>query len=230
MQELRDRGYLPAAVRNYLALLGWGTDDDTTLMSTDELVARFSLERVGRAAAVFDERKLRWVNGRFMRALSLEEYERRLRETLEREDAEAAGAFAAAGPELRRAACRVVRDKAQTLVEAWPLVRFLFAPPVDDQRAWEKVMTADSRAFLSQALSALGAAEPFDAATIEAVLSPLPEHAGIKPKALYQPIRVAITGTTISPGIFDSLAALGRERSLARLENAIARLDPAPGD
>ena len=75
MQELREAGYLPAAVRNYLALLGWGTDDDTTLLSTDELVERFAIERVGQAAAIFDEQKLRWMNGRYMREKPLDDYE-----------------------------------------------------------------------------------------------------------------------------------------------------------
>src|SRR5213079_1797972 len=74
VQELREGGYLPAAVRNYLALLGWGTDDDTTLMSTDELTRRFQVTDVGKAAAIFDEKKLRWVNGRFMREMALDEY------------------------------------------------------------------------------------------------------------------------------------------------------------
>ena len=74
VQELRDAGYLPEAVRNYLALLGWGTDDDTTILSTDELVERFAIERVGRASAIFDEKKLRWLNGRFMRELDLDRY------------------------------------------------------------------------------------------------------------------------------------------------------------
>ena len=76
VQELREAGYLPAAIRNYLALLGWGTDDDTTLMSTAELVERFRIDRVGRSSAVFDEKKLRWMNGRFMRELDAEAYER----------------------------------------------------------------------------------------------------------------------------------------------------------
>ncbi len=79
VQELREAGYLPSALRNYLALLGWGTDDDTTILSTDELVERFDLERVGKASAIFDEKKLRWMNGRFMRELPLTEYEERLR-------------------------------------------------------------------------------------------------------------------------------------------------------
>ncbi len=132
VQELRDRGYLPAAVRNYLALLGWGTEDDTTILTTDELVERFAIERVGRSSAIFDERKLRWINGRFMRELPLEEYERRLADHLPSTRAADAEAFLAAPPERRRAACEIVQDKAQTLDEVWPLVRFLFADPLDD--------------------------------------------------------------------------------------------------
>ena len=82
VQELRDAGYLPAAARNYLALLGWGTGDDATLLSTEELVRRFGIEQVGRSPAVFDEAKLRWMNGRYMREPELREYERSLREHL----------------------------------------------------------------------------------------------------------------------------------------------------
>ena len=126
VQELRDAGYLPAAVRNYLALLGWGTEDDTTILSTEELVERFSIDRVGRSSAIFDERKLRWLNGRYMRELPLDEYERRLAEHLRARSEGDAEAFDAAPPELRRAACAIVQDKAQTLDEAWPLIRFLF--------------------------------------------------------------------------------------------------------
>jgi glutamyl-tRNA synthetase len=224
VQALRRAGYLPAAVRNYLALLGWGTTDDTTLMSTEELVERFAIERVGRASAVFDERKLRWMNGRFMRELDLAEYEARVAAHLEREDPEAAAAFAAAPVEIRRAACEIVRDKAQTLAEVWPLVRFLFGEPVADERAWEKVMGAEAPALLASARDALAVLDPFDAEAVEAALGELVEAEGVKPKAVYQPIRVALTGTTVSPGIFESLAAFGRERSVARIDAAIARL------
>ncbi len=102
VQELRDAGLLPAAVRNYLALLGWGTEDDTTLLTTQELIERFSIDRVGRSPAVFDARKLRWMNGRYMRDLPLDEYERRLAEHLQARAPDDAAAFAAASPELRR--------------------------------------------------------------------------------------------------------------------------------
>jgi glutamyl-tRNA synthetase len=224
VQELRQQGYLPAAVRNYLALLGWGTEDDTTILGTDELIERFSIDRVGRSSAIFDERKLRWLNGRLMRELPLDEYERRLVAHL-RLGAEAdAEAFAAAEPERRRAACEIVQDKAQTLDEVWPLIRFLFAGPADDAAAWEAVMTPEARVALAEAVEALRTVDRFDPASIEAALSPVVERIGRAAGAVYQPIRVAITGATVSPGIFDSLAALGREESLLRIEQALDRL------
>jgi len=224
VQELRDAGYLPAAVRNYLALLGWGTEDDTTLLSTEELVERFSIDRVGRSPAVFDARKLRWMNGRYMRELPLEEYERRFAEHLRSRSEGDAEAFDAAPPELRRTACAIVQDKAQTMDEAWPLIRFLFRDPVDDPKAWEKVMKPEARAMLSAAADALRGAGAFDADALEGLLGDVVERLGEKPKNVYQPIRVAITGTTVSPGIFDSLAALGRDESVRRIDAAIERL------
>jgi glutamyl-tRNA synthetase len=225
VQELRDGGYLPAAVRNYLALLGWGTEDDTTLLSTEELIERFSIERVGRSPAVFDARKLRWMNGRYMRELPLEEYERRLADHLRSRSEADADAFAAASPELRRTACAIVQDKAQTLDEVWPLIGFLFREPADDPKAWEKVMKPEARESLSAVAEALRDADAFDAGALEPMLGEVVERLGEKPKNVYQPVRVAITGTTVSPGIFDSLAALGREESVRRIEAAIRRLD-----
>ena len=224
VQELREAGYLPAAVRNYLALLGWGTDDDTTLMSTDELVERFAVERVGRASAIFDEQKLRWMNGRFMRELDPGEYERRLATHLESADPAAAQAFADVPGERRRAACEIVGEKAQTLAEVWPLIRFLFTEPVDDPKAWDKVMTPEARPLLESAREALDAAGGFDPEAIQDALGEVVDSAGLKPGRVYQPIRVAITGSTVSPGIFESLAALGREQALERIDAALRRL------
>jgi len=226
VQELRDAGYLPAAVRNYLALLGWGTEDDTTLLETEELIDRFSIDRVGRSPAVFDARKLRWMNGRYMRELPLEEYERRIAEHLRGRSTDDAEAFAAASPPLRRTACAIVQDKAQTLDEAWPLISFLFRAPADDPRAWEKVMKPEARAALAAVSDALSGADRFDAGALEELLGEVVERLGEKPKNVYQPVRVAITGTSVSPGIFDSLAALGREESVRRIEAAIERLEP----
>jgi len=219
VQELRDAGYLPAAVRNYLALLGWGTDDDTTVMSTEELVRRFRVADVGKSAAIFDEKKLRWLNGRAMRELSLEEY------------TAAVAAHLGHEPDERlRVACEIAQEKAQTLAEVWPLIRFLFEPPVEDPKAWKKVMKEGSEELLAAAAEALAAAAPFDPATIEAALAPLLDRFDVKPGRLYQPLRVAITGTSVSPGIFESLSALGREDVLDRIQAAIMRVSSASED
>ena len=213
VQELREAGYLPAAVRNYLALLGWGTDDDTTIMPTDELVARFRVEDVGRSAAIFDEKKLRWLNGRFMREMPLEEY-----------TAAVAGRLGRKPDDRLRAACEIAQEKAQTLAEVWDLIRFLFEPPVEDEKAWAKVMKNGAPRALEAARDALSGTDAFDAAAVEAALEPLPERLDSKPGKVYQPIRVAITGTSVSPGIFESVAALGREETLERIDAALARL------
>jgi glutamyl-tRNA synthetase len=213
VQELREAGYLPAAVRNYLALLGWGTDDDTTLMSTEELVSRFRIEDIGKSAAIFDEKKLRWVNGRFMRELPLDEYTAAVARHLGRD-----------ADERLRAACEIAQEKAQTLNEVWPLIRFLFEPPIDDEKAWGKVMKDGAAVALEASREALDRAADFDPETIEAALAPLPERLDSKPGKVFQPIRVAITGTSVSPGIFESLAVLGREQSLSRIDAALARL------
>ncbi len=226
VQELREGGYLPAAVRNYLALLGWGAEDDQTILSTDELISQFSIERVGRSSAIFDERKLRWLNGRYMREMPLDDYVAAVAAHLEAEGHE----DAAADTERLERACAIAQEKAQTLAEVWPLIAFLFEPPVDDPKAWRKVMGEGAQARLEAALDVIRGVEPFDAPTLEAELGSMVERLGARPRDVYQPLRVAITGTAVSPGIFDSLAALGRERTVERVEAALERLragDPA---
>ena len=180
VQELRDAGFLPAAVRNYLALLGWGAEDDTTILSTEELVERFDIERVGRASAVFDERKLRWLNGRYMRELPLDGVCR----------GRGRGARASGPRRGRRrrerlaAACAIAQDKAQTLDEVWPLVRFLFEEPVDDPKAWAKVMAPDAMPeALATSLEVLrAAASPSTPAGLERELRRCRRASGVKPK------------------------------------------------
>jgi glutamyl-tRNA synthetase len=213
VQELREAGYLPAAVRNYLALLGWGADDDATLISTEELVERFRVADVGKAAAIFDQKKLRWINGRYMREMPFDDYVTAVAAHLERP-----------ADERLRAACEIVQEKAQTLEEVWPLIRFLFEPPVEDEKAWRKTMKDEAPAALQAAREALAGSGDFDARAVEAALSPLPQRLGTKPGRVYQPIRVAISGGTVSPGIFESLAVLGREDSLRRIDAALVRL------
>jgi glutamyl-tRNA synthetase len=210
--ELREAGYLPEAVRNYLALLGWGTQDDTTLMSTDELVDRFSIDRVGVSSAIFDEQKLRWMNGRFMRELPAEEY------------AERVAAHVGRKRDARfDRACSFAQEKAQTLGEVWPLIRFAFDGVAEDEKAWRKVMTSDAEQLLAMAREAL---EPvaWDREAIQGALEALLAETGVKPGKLFQPIRVALTGSTVSPGIFETLAMLDRDEAFSRLESAVSRL------
>jgi len=209
VQELRDAGYLPEAVRNYLALLGWGDADDETIIATGELVKRFDISRVSKNPARFDEQKLRWMNGRYVRELSTEQ----LTERLER----------FTGRTGLQPAVEISREKMQTLAEFWPLAGFLFDGPADDAAAREKWLSDGGREALAAARDALAAAEPFDVAAVEAALRGVVEARGVKPKEVFQPVRVALAGTTISPGIFESAAVLGRDETLRRIDAALAR-------
>ncbi len=217
VQELRDVGYLPGALRNYVALLGWGPGDDETLLDTAELVARFRPEDVGRSSAVFDEKKLRWMNGRYMREMDLDDY------------TAAVALFNGREPDAAlRSACAIAQEKAQTLAEVWPLIRFLFEEPVEDEKAWRKTMKAHAPEALGAAREALAGLDEFSATGVEAALEPIPAKMGLGAGKVYQPIRVALTGITVSPGIFETVAALGREQALSRSDVALARLAASP--
>ena len=209
VQELRDRGYLPEAVRNYIALLGWGAaSGDREFFTTEELQREFALERVSRSPAIFDEQKLRNMNGRYLRELAVEDLQRRL-ETRH-------------GRELRREVVEIAQEKISTLDEFWPLAGFFFDGPADDETARRKVLEAEgAKALLRQArdeLATLGAWAPD---TIEAVLRQLVEREEVKPKHVFQPVRVALAGTTISPGIFETVAVMGRDETLSRIDAAL---------
>jgi glutamyl-tRNA synthetase len=207
VQELRDAGYLPAAVRNYLALLGWGAADDETILSTDQLVEQFDIARVQRNPARFDEQKLRWMNGRYLRELPLDELTRLLEEHTGR---------TGLGP-----AVAISHEKIQTLADFWPLAGFIFDGPADDPAAREKWLDADGRGALAQARDALADLDPWDVDGIEVALRGVIETRHAKPKDVFQPLRVALAGTTVSPGIFETLAVIGREEALARVEKAL---------
>jgi glutamyl-tRNA synthetase len=208
VQELRAAGYLPEAVRNYLALLGWGDADDETIISTPELIERFRIERVARNPARFDEQKLRWLNGRYMRELDTDELTRRLE--------------AYTGREGLRDAVAISEEKVQTLADFWPLAGFIFDGPADDPAAREKWLGEDGRAALADVRGALAEVEPFTAEALEPALRAVVEARGAKPRDVFQPVRVALAGTTVSPGIFETLAVLGREASLERIDRALA--------
>jgi glutamyl-tRNA synthetase len=208
VQELRDAGYLPEAVRNYLALLGWGSGDDATVLSTEELIERFTLERVSRNPAQFDEAKLKWLNGLYIRRMAPAELTRRLE--------------AFTGREGLEDAVRISQEKIHTLADFWPLAGSLLDGPVDDPAARERWLTEEGRAALTDARAALAEAPSFDEAGVEEALAAVLERRAVKPREVYQPLRVAISGSTISPGIFESVALLGREETLRRIDRALA--------
>jgi len=207
--DLREAGYLPEAVRNYLALLGWGSGEDAaTVLSTGELVERFTLERVSRNPARFDEVKLRWLNGVHIRALPVAELSRRLEEFT--------------GRDSLSEAARISQEKIHTLADFWPLAGFLFDGPVDDPAARERWLGEDGRAALRDARTALADISSFDEASVGEALEAVVSARAAKPREVYQPLRVAICGATVSPGIFESVALLGREDTLRRIDRALA--------
>jgi glutamyl-tRNA synthetase len=207
VEEFRRDGFIPGALFNYLALLGWSYDDRTEIMSREELVERFSLERVGASPATFDYVKLTDMNGKYLRALPPDEYADRLVEYLREQG------YDWDEQTIRRAA-PLVQEKIATLGEFPGFARFLFER-VEPDRA-----QIQDGAVLPAAAEALAGVEPFEAERIEAALRELAERLGLKPREAFQPIRLALTGSTVSPGLFESLELLGKEESLARISGS----------
>ena len=208
VQELRAAGYLPEAVDNYIALLGAGFAADEEFFTLDELAERFRLERVSKNPAVFDEKKLRHLDGRWIRALGPDELTARLEDYT--------------GRTGLRGAVEISEEKIQTLADFWPLAGFLFDGPTDDPAAFKKVICSDGGVeSLKAARDALARAEPFTVKNVEAALREVVERQGVKSGKVFQPVRVAIAGTTVSPGIFETVALLGKDETLARIDAAL---------
>jgi glutamyl-tRNA synthetase len=208
VDEFRTEGYLPEALLNFLALLGWSYDDRTTIMSREELVERFTLERVGASPSAFDYDKLDWMNGVYLRALSAEEYADRLVAYLREQGIEW-------DEELVRKATPLVQDKITKLGEFPEYAGFLFGSVAPDP-----ALLNGGGAMLEGAGEVLSGVEPFAAEPIEAALRELAERLELKPRQAFQPIRVAVTGSKVSPGLFESLELLGRDESLSRIDAA----------
>ncbi|OOK83011.1 glutamyl-tRNA synthetase [Mycobacterium kansasii] len=213
----RDRGFIPEGLLNYLALLGWSIADDRDLFSLDEMVAAFDVADVNSNPARFDQKKADALNAEHIRMLDVEDFTRRLRDYLdvhghriELDDA----AFATAA--------ELVQTRIVVLGDAWDLLKFLS----DDQyaidpKAAAKELGPDAAPVLDAAVAALQGVSDWIAAHIEEVLkAALIEGLELKPRKAFGPIRVAATGTTVSPPLFESLELLGRDRSLARLTSA----------
>jgi glutamyl-tRNA synthetase len=210
VEDFRERGYIPEALVNFLARLGWAYDDKTEVFSVDELLRVFTLERVSPSPAVFDYQKLEWLNGVHLRMLSPEDYADRVVTYLREQGIEW-------DEQLVRNAAPLVQEKIATLAEFPDYARFLFEDVPPDSAL------LDGRAdVLAAAEDVLAGAEPFDAETIERELRALAERLDLKPREAFQPIRIAVTGSKISPGLFESIELLGRETALERIRSARA--------
>jgi glutamyl-tRNA synthetase len=215
VEGFRNAGYLPEAIVNYLALLGWSLDDHTELFTLAELERVFSLERVSRNPAAFDTKKLDALNGHYVRRLEPADFARRALPFVQ------AAGFPDADPQLLARAAPLVVERITRLDEAPGMVGFLLSDPVElDQAAAAKVLTDEARGFLVDAAKRLEAVEPWTAAAIEETLRGLQQERELKPKSAFQPVRLAITGRLVSPPLFESMELLGKARSLARLERA----------
>jgi len=206
VEDFREQGYIPEALVNFLARLGWAYDDKTEVFSREELLRLFSLDRVSPSPAVFDYEKLAWLNGVHLRKLPPDEYADRVVTYLQEQGIDW-------DEELVRRATPLVQEKIETLSQFPDYVRFLFEDVTPEPAL------LDGR-VLEAAGETLAELEPFDAGTIERALRELAERLELKPPEAFQPIRVAVTGSKVSPGLFESIELLGKDRSLDRLRAA----------
>jgi glutamyl-tRNA synthetase len=215
VRSYRDRGFLSHAMVNYLALLGWSYDDKTNVFSREELIEYFSLERVGRNPAAFDVAKLEWLNGHYIRQTPPSELANRLLPFCTR-----AGLDAESEPgreTLQRVAPLLV-ERIKRLDEAPPMVAFLFGPVTPDVKAAAALEGQGD--YLGEVAVALEGILEWTSAAIESALRELATKLDLKPRQAFQPIRAAVTGTLVSPPLFESLEILGREETLARIRAA----------
>ena len=225
LNHYRTEGFLPEGLLNYLALLGWSMGEDREFFSKEQMAEAFSLERVSANPARFDLKKCTAINGDWIRALPPQEFARRVQEMLVERGiltepvAESDTAtIAAAGP--------LVQERMETLSQAAGMLGFLFTPQSDfapDPDDAARMLGPDSAPVLTAGRAALGSLENWDAQDIETALrSALIEGLGLKPKVAFGSLRVAITGRRVSPPLFESIELLGRERTLARIDAALA--------
>jgi glutamyl-tRNA synthetase len=208
VEDFRDQGYIPEALVNFLARLGWAYDDRTEVFSREELLRLFSLDRVSASPAVFDYEKLAWLNGVHLRNLRPDEYADRVVTYLREQGIDW-------DEELVRRAAPLVQEKIEILSQFPDYVRFLFEDVAPDPSLLD-TRVSDAAA---ETLSDL---DPFDAESIEQALRELAGRLDLKPREAFQPIRVAVTGSKVSPGLFESIELLGRAKSLDRLRAARA--------
>ena len=224
----RNEGFIPEAFVNYLALLGWSTGTEEEVLSLDELVARFDIAEVHKGGAVFDRERLEWLNGQWIRRLAPDELIDRLRPFIERE-LEAGRIEWMPSDEELRALLPVVQERLPILGAVGELVGFLWVRDVDPDpetlipKRWDRATTIEGLGAARDTIEAVDAVV-FEADELEPPLRALAEARGWKAGDLFMAIRVAVTGRTATPPLFDTLVALGRERTLERIDRALATL------
>lgn len=222
VEAFRDEGYLPEALLNHLALLGWSLDGETTIIPPDVLRAEFSLERISMSPAVFDFEKLEWMNGVYIRELPPEEFALRMYAWVEKAGLAPTGDF-----EQRREwwlfLASLVAERTKRMTDIVPMVRFLLTEDltIDPEAAAKGLGVEGAAQALVAAHDALAALEPWAPGSIEEALRALPEPLSMKPRQLFQVIRTAVSGSLVSLPLFESIALLGRDRTLARLKAAL---------
>jgi glutamyl-tRNA synthetase len=218
LEDYRSDGFLAAAMVNYLMTLGWAPSGDTEIVPWERIEAEFRLEDVTHSPAFFDVRKLTAFNGEYIRAMAVDDFVRACEPWLPGEWDRTT--FAAIAPELQ--------TRASTLTDAPAMVDFLFGEPVVDERSWAKAMGADwAVAVLDDTIKAFEVVA-WDAAAIKAEFEQVSERHGLKVGKSQAPVRVAITGRSVGPPLFESLEVLGRSTSLRRLGDARDRLGRSP--
>jgi glutamyl-tRNA synthetase len=222
--EYMEAGYLPEAMFNFLALLGWSLDDKTEVMSRDVIIRNFSLERISKNPAVFNKEKLDWMNGVYIRSLTVEEFTRRALPFLER------GLSSTVARPLDQDYVRrimpLVQDRARTLGEVAHLTEFFFAEELNyEAKLFLEKLTPDEAAkSLQTTIARLEGLQDWDAATLENLLRPLAEELQLKTGVYFGLLRVAVTGRTAAPPLFQTMEVLGKNRCLKRLRNALSRV------
>jgi glutamyl-tRNA synthetase len=222
----RERGFVPEGLLNYLALLGWAIADDRDVFTMDEMVAAFDVSRVSSNAARFDLKKAEAINAAHLRALPVEEFARRVEPYLVSEGV-STGTLTEEQRALLSAAAPLVQERSVVLSDAARMLRFLFVSEEGfepDAEAAEKTLGADAAPVLEAALTGLDALPEWSTESIEnALKEALVDGLGLKPRKAFAPVRVAVSGRTVSPPLYESMELLGRERSLARLRAGLER-------
>jgi len=218
VEAFQDEGIIPEALLNYLALLGWSLDGETTVIDADMLTENFSLERISKNPAIFDTPKLEWLNGVYLRDMDAGDFAKRMVGILEAEGLSSFEDYESRKDWYHELA-PLVNERIKLTTEIVPMVRFLFVDGVEvDENARTKVLDKEGATEAIAAARNALAERSWDMPSIEAALQVLPEQLDAKPRFVFQPLRVAITGTTVSPPLFESIALLGREKTLARLD------------